>query len=195
MGAPENGLSSRIALRGRERRPLEDRLAVRFPPLAQRLAAWLTPVALRLPHHWRLRRLLIVWAYWRGTNALRRGDLDLLRVISHRDCIWDQTHFEGWPHTQVYRGHQGLAAFVAEWGNAWEGGGGWPDAFGVEEFEGGVFLTDGRLRGVGRGSGVAVEVDVCNVIEMRDGLFWRVENFTDRAQAIEAARARSRQAT
>jgi ketosteroid isomerase-like protein len=189
MDSPEHGTLSRIALRGRERRPLDDRLAVRFPGLFRRLAAWLTPLTLRLPRHWWLRRLLIEWAYWRSTNAFRRGDLELLRVVWHPDCIWDQSHFEGWPHARVYRGHEGLAAFVAEWGDAWGEGGGWPDAFSVEEFEGGVFLADGRLRGVGRGSGAAVELDVCNVAELRDGLFWRVENFTDRAQAVEAARA------
>jgi hypothetical protein len=150
---------------------------------------------LRLPRHWRLRRLLIEWFYWRANNAFRRRDLELVRVIWHPDCIWDQSHFEGWPGDEVYRGHQGLAAFVAEWANAWGERGGWTDAVSVEEFDGGVFLADARLRGVGRGSGVAVEVDVFNVAELRDGLFWRVENFTDRAQAVEAAHARRNRAT
>ena len=195
MDTPEPGSPSRIARRGRERRPLEDRLAVRFPGIARRLAAWLTPLALRLPRHWRLRRLLIEWGFWRGNNAFRRGDLDLVRVIWHPDCAWDQTHFEGWPHTQVYRGHEGLAAFIAEWADVW-GEGGWSDGlFSVDEFEGGVILANQRLRGIGRGSGAAVEMDVFQVAQLRDGLFWRVANFSDRAQAIEAARARSSQAT
>jgi hypothetical protein len=194
MGTPEQRTLSRVARRGRHRRPLADRLAVRFPGLARRVAAWLAPWTLRMPRHWRLRRLLIKWAFWRSINAFRRGDLELLRVAFHSDCIWDQSQVQGWVGDAVYHGHPGLAAFIAEWGDAWQEGG-WPNAVSVEEFGGGVFLADERLCGVGRGSGALVELDVYQLHELRDGLFWHVENFTDRAQAVEVARARSNRAT
>jgi hypothetical protein len=45
---------SRIALRGKERRPLEDRFFVRVPWLARRFNQWLSPRTLRVagPHFW-----------------------------------------------------------------------------------------------------------------------------------------------
>jgi hypothetical protein len=94
---------------------------------------------------------------------------------------------------QAYRGHEGVAAFVAEWGDAW-GEGAWPDLVSLEEFEGGIFLADQRVLATGRSSGVPVQVDFFAVAKLRNGLFWRLEYFADRAQAVEAARALSRQA-
>jgi ketosteroid isomerase-like protein len=149
-----------------------------------------------MPRRWRLRRLLIDWAAWRSYNAFKRGDLELLRVIYHPDCIWDMTQspVAEMFAQQAYRGHQGLAAFVTEWGDAW-GEGAWPDLVSLEEFEGGVFLADQRIRATGRSSGVPVQTDFFAVAKLRDGLFWRLEYFADRAQAVEAARALSRQPT
>jgi hypothetical protein len=138
-----------------------------------------------------LRRRLIEWTVWRTINAFKRADLELLRVIFHPDCVWDLTHLQGWVEGNVYRGHDGVAAFIAEWSDAWQEGG-WIDAISVEEFGGGVFLADTKLRGVGRGSGALVEWDVFQVDELRDGLFWHVEHFSDRPQAVEAARTRSK---
>jgi hypothetical protein len=195
MGVREQTLPQ-VALRGRDRRPLEDRIAVRFPSLARRLVAWLTPLVLRMPRRWRLRRVLIDWAAWRLYNAFKRADLKLLRVMFDPHCIWDVTQTRGAEMfaEQAYRGHEGVAAFVAEWGDAW-GEGAWPDLVSHEEFEGGVFLADQRVRATGRGSGVPVQLDFFAVAKLRNGLFWRLGFFADRVQAVEAARALSRQAT
>jgi len=40
-----------------------------------------------------------------------------------------------------------------------------------------------------------VQLDFFAVAKLRNGLFWRLEFFGDRAQAVEAARTLSRQAT
>jgi hypothetical protein len=188
MAAVESQRLPWVARRGRETRALEDRIAVRFPGLTRRLYAWLTPLILRMPRQWRLRQRLIEWSSWRSNNAFRRGDLELLRVLWHPDCTFDFSRFEGWVGDPVYHGHEGLAAFVAEWGDAW-GEGGSTDVHAVEDFGGGVFVDDHGLRGVGRASGAAVGWKIFAVVETRGGLIWRAEYFGDRAQAVETARA------
>jgi hypothetical protein len=44
-------------------------------------------------------------------------------------------------------------------------------------------------RGVGKGSGVEVEMPVCYLLEYRNGLATRLHLYADREQAFEAARA------
>jgi hypothetical protein len=191
MGTVEQRALPRVALRGRERRPLEDRLAARSPRLARGLAAWLTPLTLRMPRHWRLRRLLIYWNSWRANNAFHRADLDVLQVIYHPDCSWDLTEVEAFLGDRVYRGHAGLAALIEELRDAWRPESWWTDLVSVEEFDGGVFLAHQRAHGVGRASGIAVEQDLFQVSDLRDGVIWRAWWFDDRAQAVDAANARS----
>jgi hypothetical protein len=58
MSRPGQKALPRMALRGKQRRPLEDRLALRFPTLATKINAWLARAVLRMPRRWRLRRLL-----------------------------------------------------------------------------------------------------------------------------------------
>jgi ketosteroid isomerase-like protein len=182
----ENEALSRVALRGAERRPLEDRVAVRYPRLARRMGAWLTPMILRMPHRWRLRRWLLGWSAWRSVNAFKRGDLELMRVIWHPDCEWDYSRFGGWVAADVYRGHQGLAEFISEWGENFQEGG-WADALSIEQFDRHVLLVSQRLRGVGRSSGALVEMDSFAVAQLRDGLIWRYEHFADIAESRAAA--------
>ena len=68
-----------MALRGKTRRPIEDRLAMRFPTLATRINAWLTQAASRMPRRWRLRQLLFEFAARRAFNAIGRGDVAVLK--------------------------------------------------------------------------------------------------------------------
>jgi len=85
--------------------------------LARRVAR-LTPLVLRMPRHWGLRRVLIDWAVWRCYNAFKRADLELLRVIFDPHCGWDVTQTPGAQMVaeQAYRGHEGVAAFVCRVG-------------------------------------------------------------------------------
>jgi ketosteroid isomerase-like protein len=195
MGTIEHRALPRLALRGRERRPLEDRLAVRSPRLSRRLAARLTPLTLRMPRRWRLRQLLIDWLGWRANNAFHRGDVEMLRLIYHRDCSWDATRIEAFIGTRVYRGHDGLAALMTELREAWQEDSWWTDLVSVEDFDGGIFLAHQRQHGVGRASGIPVEQDLFQVSDTRDGLIWRSWFFDDRAQAVEEAKTRSRAAS
>ncbi len=180
----------RLALRGRERRPLEDLLTVRFPALARRLGALATPIVLGLPRRSRVRAQFVEWSAWRSLNAFRRDDLEPVRAIWHPDCVLDVSEGPGGEvfSRQLYRGHEGLAAWHAEWGDAWREGG-WPDLVSWEEINNRVFLLDLKVRGVGRESGVPVEADLFQLAEFRDGLVWRVVSFSDRSAAVDAARA------
>jgi hypothetical protein len=105
-----------MALRGKKRRPIEDRLAMRFPALATRINAWLTQAALRMP--WRWRRRLFEFAAWRAFNAIGRGDLAVLRTINHAEVIYDLSRWE-WPEASLYHGHDGVVRFNMQWLDQW----------------------------------------------------------------------------
>jgi hypothetical protein len=177
----------RMALRGKQRRPLEDRVALRFPMLATRVNAWLTRLTVRMPRRWRLRQLLFEYATWRAFNAIGRGDVALLRTLNHPEVIYDLSRW-GWPEASLYYGRDGLVRFNEEWIGQWIG----PqlDVVSVEELdEQGVLLIHLDLRGVGRTSGVEVEMPIFELVKLRDGLVWRNVFFRDRAEAVAATRA------
>jgi ketosteroid isomerase-like protein len=173
-----------MARRGKRGRPLEDSFAMRFPALATRVNAALTRVTFRMPGRWRLRRFLFEWAAWRPYNAIGRGDLDLLRTISHADVVWDLSRWD-WPEESFYRGRDGVVRFNEHWLSQFSG----LDfqVGSVEEVASGLVLIHVHLRGIGRGSGVEVERDDFGVVRFRDGLVWRGTYFRSRAEAIDAA--------
>jgi ketosteroid isomerase-like protein len=178
---------SRMALRSKRRRPIEDRLAMRFPTLATRINAWLTEAVFRMPRRWRLRQLLFEFAAWRAYNAIGRGDLAVLRTINHAEVIFDLSRWE-WPEDSLYHGRDGVVRFNELWIGQWSELN--FEVVSVEEpGERGVLLIHLNLRGIGRTSGVFVEMDIFQLVRMRDGLVWRNTFFRDRAEAIEAARA------
>jgi ketosteroid isomerase-like protein len=185
MSAFEQKALPRIALRGKRRRPLEDRLALRFPTLATALSASCVKVALAMPRRWRLRQLFFEYASWRAFNAIGRGDLEILRTFNHTDVVYDLSRW-GWPEASLYRGRDGLVRFNEEWIGQWSD----PnfDVVAVEELrERGVWLIHLDLRGTGRTSGVDVQMDIFELIRFRDGLVWRNAFFRDRAEAIASA--------
>jgi hypothetical protein len=173
----------RMALRGKQRRPLEDRFALRFPTLATAINAWLGRVVLRMPRRWWLRQVLLEFTAWRAFNAIGRGDLGVLRTINDADVIYDLSRW-GWPEESLYHGREGLVRFNEQWIGQWRE----PnfDVVSVEELEPGVFLTHLDLRGIGRMSGAEVKMELFELVKMRDGLVWRNTFFRDRAEALEA---------
>jgi hypothetical protein len=146
MSRREQNALPRLALRGKRRRPFEDRLAIRFPSLAARIYAWVTRVTLGMPRRWRLRRWLIELSVWRAFNALGRGDLAVLRTINHADVIYDLSGW-GWPEASLYRGRDGVIRFNELWLAQWSE----PDfdVASIEELDLGLFLIDGRSLALG----------------------------------------------
>lgn len=142
---------------------------------------------MRLPRRWRLRAVLFEYAAWRAFNAIGRGDLAVLRTINHADVIYDLSRW-GWPEASLYYGPDGLVRFNEEWLGQWIE----PEfaVVCVEELDQrGVLLIQLDLRGVGRTSGVEVEMPIFELVRLRDGLVWRNVFFRGRAEAITAAKA------
>jgi ketosteroid isomerase-like protein len=185
MSRREQNASPRAAARGKRRRPIEDRIAVRFQGPAARVNAWLTKLTLSMPRRWRLRRWLIEFSVWRAYNALARGDLAVLRTINHRDVIYDLSGW-GWPEASFYRGRDGVVHFNELWLAQWSE----PefDVASIEELDDGLFLIQVRLGGIGHASGVEVGMDNFQLVRIRDGLIWRNSFFRDRAEAVQAVR-------
>ena len=175
----------RLALRGKRRRPLEDRLALSFPTPTTRVNAWLGRIALRAPAHWRLRQRLFEWATWRVFNALSRGDVGVVRTITHSEAIWDLSRWD-WPEESTYYGREGAVRFNEHWLNQFSELN--FDVLSTEEIEPGVILTHVHLQGVGSASGAPVGRDVFELVRVREGLVWRGTMFESHTDAITAAR-------
>jgi ketosteroid isomerase-like protein len=166
--------------------PLHDSWA-KNSVLATNINAWLARAVLRLARRWRLRQLLFEYYAVRAFDAIGRGDLDVLRTMNHADVIYDLSRWR-WP---LYHGRDGLVRFNEEWISQWNE----PsfDVVSVEELqERGVLLIHLDLRGRGHTSGVDVEMDIFELVRLREGLVWRNTFFRDRAEAIEAARGEAK---
>ena len=126
--------------------------------------------------------LQIVRGSW---GAWIRGDLDAVFESLAPDVEWDTSTFEGWPDAGVYRGHDDVRRSFDEWLATWD------------RYEAGVddYLDAGDdkvvvlawQRGYGGGSDAPVEMRWVQVCTLRDGLVTRVEFYSDRARALEAA--------
>jgi uncharacterized protein len=118
----------------------------------------------------------------RGIDAWNRDDLDEWLAGFALEA---ELHTTGrFPDQGVYRGRAGLERYWAEIHEA------------AEEMS--VTVTDMRAigdkvfqavtaRGRGKRSGVPIEQPIWFVTTLRDGLAVRVENYVDRAEALEAA--------
>jgi ketosteroid isomerase-like protein len=119
----------------------------------------------------------------RSCEAFNDRDLDELVKLYHQGCIWDMSKFAGWPENAVYRGHAGLRIILAEWEAAWEDVHFEPtDTWLVGERS----LITCNLRGRRRVSGQEAEIRWMQVGETRDGLIYRVDNYTDMEEALAA---------
>jgi ketosteroid isomerase-like protein len=120
----------------------------------------------------------------RGWDAWLRGDLPGLFRQCDPEVVWDTSHYRDWPESAYY-GIEGVERFLSEWLAVWD-----DYEVGVED----VFpAPDGRVvtlfwhRGKGRKSGLAMEVEIAQIATVRDGKITRLDNYDDRAEALEAA--------
>ena len=168
------------------RRPIEHRVALRFPALATRVNAAVNRAFLALPRGWRIRQAFIEYAVRRAYEALTRGDVEVLRTLNHPDAVYDLSHWE-WPEQTIYHGPDGAVQFNAQWIGQWSE----MDftLVSVEELERGLLLVHVHLRGIGRASRLELERNDYVVMKLRDGLVWRGWMCLDRAAALAAARS------
>lgn len=111
----------------------------------------------------------------------RAGKFDEVFEFYDPEVEWDASHF---PEGRVYRGHDGIRDFFRRYVGTWRT----LDVEFEELFDAGdkvvVFARD---HGIGRASGVPVEIVYAQVMTLRDGKIVRWEAFTDRDAAVEAA--------
>ena len=82
------------------------------------------------------------------------------------------------------KGHDAVRASLARWKAEWDDYKVMPEEF-VDR--GDCVVVTVRLRGRGRGSGVEIDARFYDVYTLRGGKIVRMEQFTERSQALEAA--------
>jgi ketosteroid isomerase-like protein len=120
-------------------------------------------------------------------DAYNRGDIGF--VFSRASDDIEVFGDEGLINAGTYRGRDGFERWMNMWLEAWS-------EFAIEvrdvrEFDDRFLLVDVLQKGVGSGSGIPVEMEVVQFIEVRDGLVARLHLYTSR-EAAEAALARIR---
>jgi ketosteroid isomerase-like protein len=82
------------------------------------------------------------------------------------------------------QGHDAVRASLARWKAEWDDYEVLPEEF----VDGGDrVLATVRVRGRGRGSGVEIDARFYDLYTLRDGMIIRMDQFTERSQALEAA--------
>jgi ketosteroid isomerase-like protein len=110
--------------------------------------------------------------------------LDMGYVLAWLDSDVELAEWPTGPGAQIYHGHDGVQQALDSWFESWE----WMR---VEILE--VLETDDRVlvtahqRAVGKSSAIEVEIRSFNVYTFRDGKVIRIELFTEREPAFEAA--------
>jgi SnoaL-like domain len=174
----------RIAHESPERRTVDDWVAVRVPRLYRLMAAvgWL--VIGRLSPRSRLRRAVLIRNVVRTYNAFNRKDLPAFLGGFHADAVYDMTHVAGWPDRQSYHGREGLVEMAHDWFATFDF---WFELQEVHDLGGDRCLVMAKDRLTGSGSGVALApVLWTQVATARSGLCVRVDNYTDREEALRA---------
>jgi uncharacterized protein len=118
-----------------------------------------------------------------GWDAWTRGDLSALLRYFDPNVVWDTSHFHDWPES-TYHAIEGVERFLSEWSDVWD-----DYEIHVEDIRA---APDGRVvslivqRARGRSSGLAMEMKSAQVATLRDGKVTRIDNYEDRAEALEA---------
>jgi ketosteroid isomerase-like protein len=118
-----------------------------------------------------------------GWDAWLRGDLPALFASLDPEIVWDTSNFHDWPES-AYHGIEGVERFLSEWLAVWDG-----LEMDVEEIRS---ASNERVvslvlqRGTGRSSGLTMEMKMAQVATLRNGKVIRIDNYEDRAEALEA---------
>jgi len=100
------------------------------------------------------------------------------------DFVWDMSNFHGWPEQQVYEGVEGTRAFLSTWLDAWED---WQLELESLHDAGDKVVALVRQRGTSKEAGLPIDMSFAQVWTLRDGKQTRMEMYSDRDEALEAA--------
>ena len=115
-------------------------------------------------------------------EAFSRGDWSTFIEFFDPEVEWLTTgQFVG---GELYRGHAGVREFLDALSGEFEEFHAEPGNFSQAS---GVVVADTRVTGMGKRSGVPVELQFTVVVSLRGGRIVRVRNFLDRQEALEAA--------
>jgi ketosteroid isomerase-like protein len=112
------------------------------------------------------------------------------RYSGSGDPPWDlfhesvEVHDHDTPDQGDYRGREGLARWLGDWGAAWAEWSIEADEF-IDAGDSVVVLV--RMNTEGRGSGIKAERRDALVYELGEGLITRVDYYNDRHEAFKAA--------
>jgi ketosteroid isomerase-like protein len=169
-----------LSVRERSSRPLDARLAVRFP----RLLGACGRLILRLPPTSRVRQA----ALWRSTRvgmeAFNRRDFDAAVVPGSPDFeLYPPREFVAVGFDQCYRGREGFRKYVSTWSDALAD-------IRVQPVElidlGDRVVLLAELPGRGQASGVPFTGQIATVSMLREGRAVRVDVYVDHGQALDA---------
>jgi uncharacterized protein len=163
------------------RRSLDERVFVRAP----RLYALASRAVMFLPPRSRIRRALAGRGVRRGWAAWARLDLAVILLRYAPDCrVEPPRALLGAGMPRSYEGHRGLRELAADWREAWER----MDVSPAEVLDAGdriAVLGHSRVRA--RASGVELDSPQASVFWFERGLIVRHRDFTDWAEALDAA--------
>jgi ketosteroid isomerase-like protein len=123
----------------------------------------------------------------RACEAWASGDLDAWLEMLHPDIVWDSTRFGGWEEGRRYRGLEQVRSFLTdEWRAAWKS-----YEARVEEVAdvGDQVLVLWWQRMVDANDEAPIAVKSAQLCSVRDGKIIHIDNFVDRAEAMEASGA------
>jgi ketosteroid isomerase-like protein len=134
-------------------------------------------------------------AQWRNVElvrqaveAFRRGDLEgVLRLFDEDLEIFLPQSF---PNSGRYVGREGFLSWIGQWLDAWD-----DFAVEIERIEPvgeRHVVADMHQSARGKGSGIAVEMDVAYLWEAREGELAAMQIYASRAEALEVAERRER---
>ena len=104
--------------------------------------------------------------------------------IASPDFVWDMSNFHGWPEQQTYEGAEGAQRFLDEWTSAWDD---WELEVDAFHDAGDKVVVLVRQQGRSKAAGMPVEMSFAQVWTFRAGKQTRMEMYSDREEALEAA--------
>jgi ketosteroid isomerase-like protein len=170
-----------IAVKARSRRGMDERIFLRFRPVAialTRAAGWLPPGS-------RLRRAVLLRAAQTGFAAINRGDFESSFLIYHPDVeIITPAPLVEMGFDPVWRGLEARFDYQRKWTAEW----GEMLFLPTEMLDlGERVLFVGRIKGTGLSSGAAVDTDWALLYTLSEGQLIREQPFFDHREAFKAA--------